>query len=430
MRLYKRGRVWWVAWPSREPRRPHRRSTGCADKRAAEAVARRLVERSELLRVGLPAVDQDADLDELAREWGEWLASPPRERSAPHVAEVVRSVEAFLRHSGARQVEDLTREAGERWLASLREAGRSSRTANKRRGDLRAWSRWLLVQRRALVVDPFAGLDRVRHAPVPARRRRALSDQEADRLLQAAPWGRALLYRLALGTGLRRGELRQLQWRDLGLRRRLLVVRAEAAKSRREDVVPLPPALAELLARVLELRREGVVDDPALVDRIRREAAAGKTREAIARDLRAEGALRVDGSRWWWHRVRDVLEPTPREVDPAELVLLPCSFRRPEAGLYVDLARAGVERETREGRVDLHALRVTYGTRLRRLGLHPWAIQRLLRHRDPRLSATTYQAHDAGELVELVDALEGAARGDTIGSTPAASSRRKSSADR
>ena len=67
--------------------------------------------------------------------------------------------------------------------------------------------------------------------------------------LLAVAGPRELFYRTALGTGLRRLELGRLTWGDLVLdeHRPHVALRTEATKSRRADIIPLSPALADRL---------------------------------------------------------------------------------------------------------------------------------------------------------------------------------------
>lgn len=193
-----------------------------------------------------------------------------------------------------------------------------------------------------VVANPVLAVARARE--VPTYRRRALTDDELVRLLAATPPTRRLLYWFAASTGLRRGELFALAVGDAALGTDPAVtVTAQKAKSRRERVVPLPEDLA-----------------------------------AALRDA--------------WGGLAPADRPFARAVD--------------ERTWDRDLADAGVARETEEGRVTFHALRVTYCTRLGRAGVPLQVAMRLMGHSDPKLTAAVYtrlQLHDLRAAAAALD---------------------------
>jgi integrase len=107
--------------------------------------------------------------------------------------------------------------------------------------------------------------------PDPDRRheRRALSADELARLIQAAASGatifklsgpdRAMLYRVALGTGFRAGELASLTPESFDLDADPPTVRVAAgySKRRRDDVQPIRPDLAAALCPWLASKAPG-----------------------------------------------------------------------------------------------------------------------------------------------------------------------------
>jgi integrase len=193
--------------------------------------------------------------------------------------------------------------------------------------------------------------------------------RELARLIQTAEEGddvlgmpgpeRAMLYRLAVGTGFRAGELRSLtpESFDLDAEPPTVTVEAGYSKHRREDVQPIRRDLADLLRPWLAGKEHGkpVFKIPS------------KTAKMMREDLEA-------GRDAW-------LEEAPSKKVRKEREKT--SFLK-----YRDAA----------GRVaDFHALRHTYISRLVRSGANVKVAQELARHSTPTLTLGRY-AH-----VQLVD---------------------------
>jgi integrase len=102
------------------------------------------------------------------------------------------------------------------YLEKLRRDGRSAQTCNHYLKAVKTFSRWLVRNRRT-PFDPLAHLSRFNVAADRRHDRRALSQDEFTRLVDAAMIGkciegirgpdRAMTYVLAAWTGFRKGEI-------------------------------------------------------------------------------------------------------------------------------------------------------------------------------------------------------------------------------
>lgn len=176
----------------------------------------------------------------------------------------------------------------------------------------------------------------------PKTRRRALTPSEIGRLLAAIddPTFR-LAAEVALCTGYRVGELRALKVSDLDAAGCTLPLAAEFTKGRRAARQPLPAELAAALA----------------------ESIRGKPADA-------------------------------------PLLTLPA---HPNRAVYLALDRAGLPRSNPAGKVDFHALRVTYGTLVVDSGANVREAQTLLRHSNPALTMNTYTRTRFDRLQEVAE---------------------------
>ena len=169
------------------------------------------------------------------------------------------------------------------------------------------------------------------------------------------------MWRAMLETGARWGELTCTTWSDLDAERRTLVLRAENTKSKKQRALPLGRGLTKSLMGVWRLH-ERVLSRPL-----------GKA-DPIFRS--------PEGARW------------PRPTTNAMRL-----FDR-------ILQRAGIARTDEDGRkLDIHALRHTFGSRLARNGVGLVQVQRLMGHSDPKLTAQVYTHLDVEDLRSAIETM-------------------------
>jgi len=361
----KRYRIWYI---DRHGERKFAR--GHADKRASLKLADELEAEERRIKEGLVEPQSRtrraaalAEVGVLVDAWREYMTSKgDGAKHANHQAGVARRV---LEAAGITSVAGIDADALNAAIGRMtvvrdgKVEPASARTKNHTLGAVKAFCRWLEVTDR---LNEFPrGLKALKPRSVEADRkktRRALTPAELDHLIATTEAGpavaistrpaekvrkpeltgpeRAMLYRLAAGTGFRAGELRSLT---------------------RESFELDDPANAYVTVQALYSKRKRVDRQPIRSD--------------LARLLAA----------WLAEHGRPPRVP-----------------QRTAAILRADLERAGIPVVARDKEIDFHSLRSTYITHIVKRGTDPATAQKLARHSDVRLTLSTYTDVSGSEM--------------------------------
>jgi integrase/recombinase XerC len=372
--LIRRDRGPWIArWFDHEGRRKER-STGTTDKAAAERILGKRVADTALRRDGVVDARADrygeAERKPIAAHIDEWIADLAAKEVTPKQTALLRKrVETLLATIKVQRVSEFAASAVQTALGDLHSEGSSLQTCQHYLRAIKQFARWLKRDGRVRE-DALAHLTGFNAATDRQYERRALDADELRLLIEAtenAPaWRgmtgaeRAMLYRVATGTGFRAAECRSLKPGSFLLDGDNPAVALQAAKSkrRREDTQPIRPDLADLLAGWVDGRDSGTPVFAAMPE---------KTALMIRADLRRAKA------RW----VRSIQDRKARR-------------ERLDSEFLAEADAAGRV-------VDFHSLRATFITLLIKSGASVKAVQDLARHSDPKLTMNMYAklgAHD------------------------------------
>ena len=283
-----------------------------------------------------------------------------------HAEEQARRVVVVLDGCGCMFWPDLSASKAQALIADMRagnadKKGASARTANAYLQTCKQFCGWMVKDDRA-PTNPLAHLERYNAQTDVRVRRRALTLDECRLLVETVERSterfgmsgleRAMLYRVAIGTGLRVSELRSLKTENFDLDANTPTVTLEAcySKHRRRDVQPIARPLVG--------------------------------------DLRAFLA----------HK------------DPECPLFSPHSDKTADM-LRADLAEAGISAEdSAGGKVDFHALRHTFITLGAQWGIAPKSLMDLARHSDINLTMRVYShtiVADRAKALEAIPDLKG-----------------------
>jgi integrase len=392
-------------------------ATRCRDEVAARSVLARLERNAELVRSGVMTpdeVDTAAHADRpLRKHFDDYVAHLRAKGCAPRrVSMVHRRLARIAAECGFTKLNRISPERVERWLVEQADAGLSASTRNGYREVLVSFGNWCRRTRR-LSSNRFFDVPRADTNADRRHLRRAMTEAELLRLLHVArlrslaEYGRRKVARTDRGN-------RPTNTRATWNRAPLIYDDLDAAVARaREALVDNPSLLADLERRGREraliyrtlaltgLRKGelasitvGQLELDLPVPYLVLHAADEKNRKGSDIPLRRDlaGALGE-----WLDRKLAVLQDECREWGepiPARLPPHTPIFDVPTGFIRIfdrDLATAGIaKRDERNRVVDIHALRVTFGTHLCAAGVPLRTAQAAMRHSKPELTANVY----------------------------------------
>ena len=409
-------------------------STGCRDEQAARHVLARLLQRVEHVKAGIITTQQyrvadhaERPLDQHVADYLEHLKAKTvrgRRVSIKHRENVKRVLERVVGDCHFKRLGDITRDAMERWMNGREADGMGARTRNTYRSSIVAFCNWCLETDR-VGSNPLAKLCVADERGDRRRTRRALDEDEVSRLLVAArlrplaEFGRETVHRPEdEHKGRRTWTKAPLAFEDL-----------DAAAGRGRQVLDGQP---EFIAELERLGRDRSLAYKAMVLTGLRKGelaslnvgqleldAAKPYAELLAKDEKAgRGAkipLRADLVADIRAHLADRLaclqaaarangHPVPARLSAATpLVHVPRDFVRI---FDRDLAAAGIAKADDRGRrVDIHALRHTFGTHLSLAGVFPRVAQAAMRHSTLELTMNIYTDPRLLDVAGAIDSL-------------------------
>jgi len=299
-------------------------------------------------------------------------------RTVKHIETVSRIVGRVADFTGFRSIRDISTDGMNRYTAEQRRA-MSLRTVQSHLAIFKSFTAWLARNHKL----PFDPLSSIRIGTAESDRRRVwrtLMPEEwqwmkvvtADQPVRYGLTGseRALVYELAIQTGLRAAELRSLRRSNFHLdgKQPFVLCHAQSTKNRKNCHQFIQLELSNALQRQFMGKSTGSVafNLPSEWD----------TADMLRADLAAAREAYLSAAK----------------VDPNEL-------ERRQSDEFL-------QQTTSEGKLDFHSLRHTCGSWLAKLGAHPKLIQSVMRHSTITLTMDRYGHTFPEEQAELIQKLD------------------------
>jgi integrase len=269
-RKKKKSRTWHIRYYTPDGQR--HRVKGYRDKKATETKAAELERRGIRLDAGIVDPTEEhakKPLADHAEDFRRYLAA--KGNTEDYVKLASFRLTAILDRCSFVKIADVQPSSVLECLASLRQEGKSIKTANEYLAAVKGFTRWLWRDKRA-ALDVLAGMSKLANGETDIRHaRRDLSPEELDWLLSTTRASkrsfrgltgidRHCLYLTACATGFRVSELASMAPESFALDSDMPTATVEAAcsKNRKQADQPLPADMADVLKNYLWSKPAGL----------------------------------------------------------------------------------------------------------------------------------------------------------------------------
>ena len=393
-------------------------STHCKDRSAAQTVLTKAERRAELIRSGVIKPAEEIIAEHSGTSIGKHFSAYHNHRVSQELNKTrIKNTDSRLsrlsKDCGFRRLSDLSAEPLTRWLGLQLDVGMGAGTRNEYLKELVGFANWC-VRTGRLTSNPFSNIPRANVKADCRRQRRALAENELEKLLHVARWRPLAEYGRKVIPVESSDTPKRSNWKKAPLTYDTLNAVVTHA---RQQLAGNPEFAAKLDQRG---RERALVYRTLVLTGLRRGELASLSIGSLvldaptpfailaARDEKngqgSEIPLRADlvaELREWVVEKRASFDGTPSEFSALPLLSVPASLLRV---LNNDLKVAGIPKTDARGRtIDVHAMRMTLATMLNKSGVAPRTAQEILRHSDIRL---TMDAYTDAKLLNVSGALD------------------------
>ncbi len=242
MGVYQKGKNWYIDYYLHGKRK--RRKVGPSKKLAEQVLKDVQVKIVKKDFLGI-AEDRKITFHDFGKRYLDYAKTIKSSTSLERDEGIIQK--HLLPQFGEKYLFEITLDAGERYRAKRLTEGANPATINKETNLLKAMLNQA-VRWNYLKTNPLQGMKQLKEPP---GRVRYLNMQELSALLTACSRNKALLaiVQIALHTGMRRGEILALRWRNIDFPNRIIILNKTKTNERR--IIPVNDTLLTVLKKLL-----------------------------------------------------------------------------------------------------------------------------------------------------------------------------------